>query len=750
MKKYFIQLTIAAMAVLTLGFGNTASAQCPNDNVLYITGPSVGAGGTYTIGCQYGGEYSTIGVTAGVSYTITTCGGASYDTQITLYNNAGGGALAYNDDFCGLQSSVTWIATFTGTLRILTDQYFCTPGVNFMCTNIIITAAGAAPNPCLAITPALCGVTNSTTLASGPSAFNVTTCGFTTPGAERVYSFTAPTTGTYTLNVGTGSPSDYFDYFYKPTSAGCGPTGWTCIDDISNSFGGSVNFTLTAGTYYILVDKENFSTTATVTHNWSITCPSAICQDFSVSVPFTHSSTTVGAGNDCTLRGSNDRTYKVTIADAGCYTFSMCSTSPVWDSYMYLTTTCCGGTTLASNDDGCSFFGNSIISSITLAAGTYYITIEGFSNFDQGSYTLVGSGGAVPNDDCANATTVSGTFFGSTVCATGTDVSGCTFNDFRDTWYAYTPSQCGTLTVNTCSPDRSYDTQLSLFSACGGTELACNDDFCGLGSSITANVLAGTTYLIRLSGFNGQTGTSTVNVSLAASTLEVTCSGNTTVYPGYAPAECTTISGTATGGQPPYSYAWSNGATTAAQVVCPSTTTTYTLTVTDANGCQATCSVTVCAINVAAGNNQVTICHIPPGNPNNPQTINVGTPAVATHLAHGDYLGPCGVGNQPCASQKAGISAAAAEVMPGTMEAYPNPFQTSTTLVFRFDSDEHVTVKVYNMTGAEVANLFEGDVNGGSTNKVEFVPGAMVDGVYVARLETNSGQVITRRLVIAH
>jgi hypothetical protein len=37
----------------------------------------------------------------------------------------------------------------------------------------------------------------------------------------------------------------------------------------------------------------------------------------------------------------------------------------------------------------------------------------------------------------------------------------------------------------------------------------------------------------------------------------------------------------------------------------------------------------------------VTLCHIPPDNPANAQTIVVGQAAVATHLAHGDYLGEC-------------------------------------------------------------------------------------------------------------
>jgi Domain of unknown function (DUF5666)/FecR protein len=38
---------------------------------------------------------------------------------------------------------------------------------------------------------------------------------------------------------------------------------------------------------------------------------------------------------------------------------------------------------------------------------------------------------------------------------------------------------------------------------------------------------------------------------------------------------------------------------------------------------------------------KVVICHYPPGNPGNRHTIEVGQPAVAAHMAHGDTLGPC-------------------------------------------------------------------------------------------------------------
>jgi stigma-specific protein Stig1 len=43
----------------------------------------------------------------------------------------------------------------------------------------------------------------------------------------------------------------------------------------------------------------------------------------------------------------------------------------------------------------------------------------------------------------------------------------------------------------------------------------------------------------------------------------------------------------------------------------------------------------------AAHADNVTLCHYPPGEPTNMQQITVDQSAVADHLAHGDFLGPC-------------------------------------------------------------------------------------------------------------
>ncbi|MBK8500627.1 MAG: hypothetical protein IPL52_17840 [Flavobacteriales bacterium] len=45
--------------------------------------------------------------------------------------------IGFNDDACGLQSTVTWTATFTGQLRVLVDQYICAK--NAICAPLNIT-----------------------------------------------------------------------------------------------------------------------------------------------------------------------------------------------------------------------------------------------------------------------------------------------------------------------------------------------------------------------------------------------------------------------------------------------------------------------------------------------------------------------------------------------------------------------------------------------------------------------------------
>ncbi len=59
----------------------------------------------------------------------------------------------------------------------------------------------------------------------------------------------------------------------------------------------------------------------------------------------------------------------------------------------------------------------------------------------------------------------------------------------------------------------TFDTTLSIFDSCGGTELAFNNDTCGLQSKLALYLTAGNTYNIRIAGNNTQVGDYSVTVS---------------------------------------------------------------------------------------------------------------------------------------------------------------------------------------------------------------------------------------------
>ncbi len=108
-------------------------------------------------------------------------------------------------------------------------------------------------------------------LAIAGGLLNDGTCGFGTPGNEKLYSFTSTTAGSYTLNItNVNAGFGYIDYQFKLASAGCGAGGWTCIGDRSSV--GTTTFTLAAATqYFILLDAESASSTAN--HTFQIDCP---------------------------------------------------------------------------------------------------------------------------------------------------------------------------------------------------------------------------------------------------------------------------------------------------------------------------------------------------------------------------------------------------------------------------------------------------------------------------------------------
>jgi hypothetical protein len=85
-------------------------------------------------------------------------------------------------------------------------------------------------------------------------------------------------------------------------------------------------------------------------------------------------------------------------------------------------------------------------------------------------------------------------------------------------------------------------------------------------------------------------------------------------------------------------------------------------------------------------------------------------------------------------SPKGGVRTAATAVTLDLGQNYPNPFNPSTTIRYALPVDGHASLRVFDMTGAEVAVLFSG-VQAAGAYAVEFDASALPSGVYMYRLE---------------
>lgn len=123
---------------------------------------------------------------------------------------------------------------------------------------------------------------------------------------------------------------------------------------------------------------------------------------------------------------------------------------------------------------------------------------------------------AAQNDECSTATAVGlGTFAFDTAGATqSAEAWPCASGGGPDLWYTYVASTTNDILVETCGS--GYDSALEVFSgSCGGlVSVACNDDACGVQSSVLiSSVGVGDVYTLRVGGYFGATGAGALTVS---------------------------------------------------------------------------------------------------------------------------------------------------------------------------------------------------------------------------------------------
>ncbi|MDX5430747.1 MAG: T9SS type A sorting domain-containing protein, partial [Bacteroidota bacterium] len=402
-----------------------------------------------------------------------------------------------------------------------------------------------------------------------------------------------------------------------------------------------------------------------------------------------------------------------------------------------------GSMSLSKTSFGCGDVGNQTVTltvtsnSGSSASGTATVTVvdntaptvatQNVTIYLDANGSASTSASAVNNgssDNCGIASTsLSKTSFdcsnvgSNTVTLTVTDVNG------------NTSTGTATVTVYDNIAPTVATKSASVTLANGAASITANDvndgsyDNCNIASvsvspsSFDCDDIGANTVTLTVTDVNGNssssTATVTVNGYVPTCSLSATPSNNTytgagsnQMFIGYGP-QSMNLSCAASGGSG-FSYSWSGSGLSSTSgntaIFTPSAGGNYTITctVTNSNGCQTTCSITICVLDIRSNNNannpKVYLCHSPNGNSNNVQTLSISVNAVPSHLNNhsGDKLGQC---NQSCGSLKnepVGEMYIAEDV---ELIVFPNPSTGLFKFTLESESDESVEIKVYDAAG---------------------------------------------------
>ncbi len=178
-----------------------------------------------------------------------------------------------------------------------------------------------------------------------------------------------------------------------------------------------------------------------------------------------------------------------------------------------------------------TFFGFTTTRPFTVVTFNAPQTGAAFEAIDN-AYVGIAANAPELSDQCADAETVNpitAVQYPFTTVGTGaaaTTISGsCSVIDTgADVWIRLVSPVYGDVTINTCGA--TFDTILRVFANCGpagngvgAMQIACNDDFCtgggfNLGSQVQFRAEAGEDYLVRVSGYNGATGSGNLSFSV--------------------------------------------------------------------------------------------------------------------------------------------------------------------------------------------------------------------------------------------
>jgi len=398
--------------------------------------------------------------------------------------------------------------------------------------------------------------------------------------------------GNYTLTVEDASGCLYVESFNITEPAILSSTATQLNVSCFGESTGSINLSISGGTTPYTFSWSNGALTEDLSNipagNYSVTITDAKgctdTQSFTIIQPASALSVSSSV-SQITCNGAADGIINLTVSGGSApYSFNWSHGSTLED----LSNLSAGTYTVTVTDNnGCTFTDSFTITDppvLTLNEVVTDIDCNGAANGEiditvgggEGPYTFAWSNGATTED-------VSNLGPGS-YSVTVTDARGCTIND------SYTISQPTALGFSYTSVDVSCfgfsDGSIDI-TVTGGT---APYDYSWSGGEITEDIgsLAAGNYTVTVTDFNGCTINQTITIAQPVAPLSDTGVANDISCFGGSDGS---IQLNPTGGTAPYTYSWSNGATT--KDISGLTDGSYQVTITDDKGCSITETFTI-------------------------------------------------------------------------------------------------------------------------------------------------------------
>ena len=534
--------TVTEPTAVSASIGAQTNVDCFGNSTGSLTGSATGGTGAYTYLWSNAGTSATISsLAAGVyTLTVTDANGCTGTTNGTITEPTTLNATITS------QTNVDCNGSSTGSLTVTASGG--TPAYTYLWSNAATTATAGS-------------------LAAGAYTVTVTDANGCTAIASAT--ITEPTALSATISSSTNVDCNGNSTGSATVSASGGTTSYTYL--WSNAATTATASSLPAGAYTVTVTDANG---CTATANVTLTEPNPLVANATLDNDVSCNGFTDGGATASATGGTGAYTYLWSNAET-----TAAITNQGAGTYTVTVTDANGCTSVASvSISQPTALGSSITSQTNVAC----------NGGASGAATVAATGGTTPYTylwSNAATTAIASSLMAGNYSVTVTDANGCTSTS--SVTITEPSALSSTITSQTNVACNGDATGSATVSVSGGTT-AYTYAWSSGGTAAVETGLGAGTYSVTITDANGCTDLASVTIT-EPTALSATISSQTNVDCNGSSTGAATV--TASGGTPSYTYAWSSGGTGAIETGLAAGT--YTVTVTDANGCTETASLTI-------------------------------------------------------------------------------------------------------------------------------------------------------------